>query len=88
MHTTTCDGSWFLDGRSDDVEVLNDIGSTHAFIDAREMQYSISSDCEGPGLQSVEECEYGKLVRNVFLPVGVAVPIVGVSAFLIWRKRK
>lgn len=88
LYTNTCDGSWFLDGRNDDVEILNDMGSTHAFIDAREIKGFSSSDCRGPGLHTVEQCEFDKLVRNVFLPIGVALPIVGFSAFFIWRKRK
>ncbi|MCE2506712.1 MAG: cobalamin biosynthesis protein CbiN [Nitrosopumilaceae archaeon] len=88
LQTSTCDGSWFLDGRNDDVEILKDVGSTHVFIDAREMKSSPSYDCRGPGLHSVEECEFGKLVRNILLPVGIALPIVGVSVFFIWRIRK
>ncbi|AFS82593.1 hypothetical protein [Candidatus Nitrosopumilus sediminis] len=88
LHTTTCDGSWFLDGRNDDVKILETIGSTHAFSDAHEIKSSQSHDCRGPGLYSVEECEFGKLVRNIFLPLGVALPIVGMSVFFLWRKRK
>jgi len=88
LQTTTCDGSWFLDGRNDDVKILKNIGATHAFIDAREIKHSPSYDCRGPGLQSVEQCEFGKLVRNIFLPVGIALPIVGITAFFLWRKRK
>ncbi len=88
LHTSTCDGSWFLDGRNDDVEILRNMGSTHAFIDAREIKYSISHDCRGPGPFTVEQCEFEKLVRTVFLPIGIALPIVGVSVFFIWRNRK
>ena len=88
LYTTTCDGSWFLDGRTDDVEMLDAMGSTHHFIDAREVKGSSSDDCRGPGLFTVEECEFEKLVRNVFLPVGIALPFVGLSVFFIWRIRK
>ena len=88
LQTTTCDGSWFLDGRADDVKALVAMGSTHHFIDAREVKGSSSDDCRGPGLFTVEECEFEKLVRNVFLPVGIALPIVGLLVFFIWRIRK
>ena len=88
LHTTTCDGSWFLDGRADDVKALEDIESTHHFIDARSIKGAYSDDCKGPGLFTEEQCEYEKLVRTVLLPIGIAVPIVGVSVFLIWRKRR
>ena len=88
LYTTTCDGSWFLDGRADDLKVLDAMGATHHFIDAREIKGSSSDDCRGPGPFTVEECEFEKLVRAVFLPVGIALPIVGMSVFFIWRKRK
>ena len=88
LQTSTCDGSWFLDGRNDDVEILRTIDSTHVFIDAREIKGFSSSDCRGPGLHSVEECEFEKLTRTVFLPIGIALPIVGISVFFIWRIRK
>ena len=87
LQTTTCDGSWFLDGRNGDVEILKNMGFTHVFVDARENKYSSSYDCKSPGLHSVEECEFGKLVRNIFLPVGIASPIVGVTVFFLWRKK-
>ena len=86
--TTTCDGSWFLDGRADDVNTLDAMGATHHFIDARKIKGSSSDDCRGPGPFTVEQCEFEKLVRSVFLPLGIALPIVGVSVFFIWRKRK
>ena len=88
LYATTCDGSWFLDGRAKDVNVLDAMGAMHHFIDARETKGSSSDDCRGPGLFTVEECEFEKLVRNVFLPVGIALPIVGLSVFFIWRKRR
>ena len=88
LYITTCDGSWFLDGRAEDVEMLDAMGATHHFIDAREVKGSSSDDCRGPGPFTAEECEFEKLVRNVFLPVGIALPIVGLSVFFIWRKRK
>lgn len=86
--TSSCSGSWFLDGKGDEVRLLNEIGSTHHFVDAREIKGSSSDDCRGPGLQTVEQCEFDKLIRNVFLPIGIAVPIVGTSVFFLWRKRK
>lgn len=85
--TSACSGSWFLDGKGDEVRILNEIGSTHHFVDAREIKGHYSDDCRGPGLHTIEECEFDKLVRNVFLPFGIAVPIVGAVAFLLWRKR-
>lgn len=88
LKTSICSGSWFLDGRADDVNVLDKMGSTHVFIDAREMKGSLSYDCKGPGLFTEEQCEFDKLVRNIFLPVGIALPIVGVTVFFLWRKRK
>ena len=88
LQTTRCDGSWFLDGRNDDVEILKNIGATHSFIDALKIKHSSSYDCRGPGLQSVKECEFEKLVREIFLPMGIALPIVGMSIFFLWRKRK
>ena len=88
LYTTTCDGSWFLDGRAEDVKALDAMGATHHFIDAREMKGSASDDCRGPGPFTVEQCEFDKLVRNVFLPIGISLPIAGVSIFFIWRKRK
>jgi len=42
-----------LDGRNDDVEILETMGSTHVFIDAREIKFSQSHDCRGPRLHSV-----------------------------------
>ena len=74
LQTTTCDGSWFLDGKGDDIKALGAIGTTHHFIDAREIKGSSSDDCRGPGLFTFEQCEFEKLVRNVFLPVGIALP--------------
>ena len=88
LSTTTCDGSWFLDGRADDIQALDGLGSTHHFIDAREIKGSSSHDCKGPGPFTVEECEFEKLVRNIFLPVGIALPIIAVSVFFIWRVRR
>jgi hypothetical protein len=88
LKTTTCEGSWFLDGRNDDVKILKNLGSTHTFIDAQEIKHSSSYDCRGPGLQSVGQCEFGKLVREIFLPIGIALPIVGITVFFLWRKRK
>ncbi len=88
LATTTCDGSWFLDGRAEDVKELDAMGATQHFIDAREIKGSSSDDCRGPGLFTVEECESEKLIRTVFLPIGIALPIIGVSVFFIWRKRK
>jgi hypothetical protein len=88
LQTTTCDGSWFLDGKGDDVKILGEMGATHHFIDARKMKGYSSDDCRGPGLFTVEQCEFEKLVRNVFLPVGIALPIVGGTVFFLWRKRR
>ena len=87
LQTTTCDGSWFLDGRNDDIEVLKKKGGTHYFLDARDVKGS-SIECGGPGLESKEDCEFGQIVRQVILPLAVAVPIVGISTSVIWRKRK
>ncbi|MCA9827962.1 MAG: cobalamin biosynthesis protein CbiN [Nitrosopumilus sp.] len=88
LTTNTCSGSWFLDGRAEYVKELDAIGSTHHFIDAREIKRSSSDDCRGPGPYTVEQCEFDKLVRNVFLPVGIALPIVVITVFFLWRKRK
>lgn len=88
LATSSCSGSWFLDGRADDVQALDAMRATHHFIDAREIKYSVSHDCRDPGPFTIEQCEFEKLVRNVFLPIGIALPIVGVSVFFIWRKRK
>ncbi|WP_420545500.1 cobalamin biosynthesis protein CbiN [Nitrosopumilus sp.] len=88
LYATTCAGSWFLDGRADDVEMLDAMGATHHFIDARQVKGSSSDDCRGPGPFTVKECEFEKLVRNVLLPVGIALPLVGLSVFFIWRKRR
>ena len=88
LQTKTCDGSGFLDGKGDDIVVLDeDIGSTHHFVDARKVK-GTTIECGGPGLTSKEQCEYDNMVRQVILPLGIAAPIVGVSIFLIWRKRK
>lgn len=87
LHTTTCDGSWFLDGRNDDVDILTKIGGTHYFLDARNVKGS-SIECGGPGFTSKEDCEFGKIILQVILPSIIAGPIVGVSAFLIWRTKK
>jgi len=88
LQTTTCDGSWFLDGRTEDIKELDEIGSTHHFIDARKIKSYQSHDCKGPGLFTEEQCEFDKLVRNVFLPIVIALPIVGTTVFFLWRKRK
>ncbi len=88
LQTSICGGSWFLDGRNDDIETLKKIGSQYTFVDAREIKSSLSYDCRGPGPFSVEECEFEKLVREVFLPIGIALSIVGITVFFLWRKRK
>ena len=88
LRTSSCSGSWFLDGKGDEIRMLNEIGSTHHFIDARDLKGSSSDDCKRPGLQTVEQCEFEKLIRNVFMLLGISVPIVGVTVFLFWRKRK
>lgn len=87
LQTATCDGSWFLDGRGDDIKALDEIGSTHHFVDARKAKWT-TVECGGPGFTSKEQCEYNNLVRQVFLPLAIAFPIVGISVFLICRKRK
>lgn len=87
LKTTTCDGSWFLDGRNDDIDALKKIGGIHYFLDAREIKGS-SVECGGPGLESKENCEFGKIMTQIILPLVIAIPIVAVSVFLIWRKRK
>ena len=87
LRTSACSGSWFLDGRGDEVKILNEIGSTHHFVDAREIKGHYSDDCRRPGLHTIEECEFNKLVRNVFLPFAIAAPIVGAVVFLLWRKK-
>lgn len=86
--TSSCSGSWFLDGRGNDLRALDEIGSTHHFIDARELKGFSNSDCTGPGLTPREQCEFDNLVRQIFLPLAIAVPIVGISIYVIWRKRK
>ena len=87
LQTTTCDGSWFLDGRNDDVNVLRKAGGTHYFLDALDVKGG-STECGGPGLTSKEQCEFDNIIRQVLLPLVIAAPIVSISIFLIWRKRK
>jgi hypothetical protein len=87
LQTSSCSGSWFFDGRADDVKALDAIGASRYFVDAREIKGSSSYDCKGPGLFTEEQCEFDKLVRNVFLPVGISLPIVGTTVFFLWRKR-
>lgn len=87
LKTNSCSGSWFLDGREDDVAVLEEYGSTHAFIDAREVKGS-TVECGGAGFTSKEECESAKLFREVILPMLISFPIIGVSVFVIWRKKQ
>ena len=87
LQTTSCSGSWFLDGMQDDVDTLDQIGSTHVFVDAKETKGK-PVECGGPGLTSKEQCEYEQLTRQVFLPLVIAFSIIGVSVFLIWKKRK
>ena len=87
LRTSSCSGSWFLDGRGNEVRALEKIGSTHVFIDAREIKGK-NSECGGPGLTSKEQCEFDNIIRQVVLPLAVTAPIVGASIFLIWRKRK
>lgn len=75
------------DGKGDEVKALEKIGYTHAFVDARDIKGK-NIECGAPGLTSKEQCEYEKLVREIFLPLAIAFPIVGISTFMIWRKRK
>lgn len=89
LHTSSCSGSWFLDGRANDVKILDKIGSTHAFVDARDSKRT-TIECNGPGLfyESKEQCEYEKLIREIVLPLAIAFPILGISTFIVWRKIK